>query len=238
VLRPVHVGFVLALAFLSFPVVARMRDRLRWWDWALAAAAAATIVYIVAGGDAYADRATVPSNPDLVVGVTLILLVLEAVRRASGWIMPAVVLGFIVYAMVGPNCRRRGPPRLRHRAPGRPHGHDARRHLRTGGGRVIDVIILFTIFGAFLAHSGAGNFSSIFLGRGDGKTPQWWQRGTVVVPAWRRLRQRSRNHGDAGFGCVSDVGEGGLQKTMPAVCSPPAGWVRSCARRYWVLPPS
>jgi TRAP transporter 4TM/12TM fusion protein len=181
VLRPVHVGFVLALAFLSFPVAARLRDRLRWWDWALAAAAAATIVYIVAGGDAYADRATVPSNADLVVGVTLILLVLEAVRRASGWIMPAVVLGFIAYAMVGPYL----PPPWTHR------GYDITRlvghmvmTLEGIFGPAVDVsstlIILFTIFGAFLAHSGAGKFFIDFSVAAMGKRRNGAGRSVVL----------------------------------------------------------
>jgi TRAP transporter 4TM/12TM fusion protein len=181
VLRPVHVGFVLALAFLSFPVAARMRDRLRWWDWALAMAAAASIVYIVAGGDAYADRATVPSSADLVVGATLILLVLEAVRRASGWIMPAVVLGFIVYAMVGPYL----PPPWTHR------GYDIARlvghmvmTLEGIFGPAVDVsstlIILFTIFGAFLARSGAGKFFIDFSVAAMGKRRNGAGRSVVL----------------------------------------------------------
>ena len=170
VLRPLHVGFVLALAFLSFPMLARMRDRLHWWDWTLAARAVATIAYWLAGGDAFADRATSPTSMDMVVGITLMVLVLEAVRRASGWIMPAVVLGFLAYAMLGPYL----PPPWTHR------GYDAARlvghmvmTLEGIFGPAVDVsstlIVLFTIFGAFLAHSGAGkffiDFSMAALGR-------------------------------------------------------------------------
>ena len=159
ILRPVHVGFVLVLCFLSFPTIARLRDRIGWWDWILAAFAALSIGYLISGGDALADRATSPNHADLAVGVVLILLVLEAARRASGWIMPAVVLGFIVYAMVGPYL----PPPWTHR------GYDMARlvghmvmTLEGIFGPAVDVsstlIILFTIFGAFLAHSGAGKF--------------------------------------------------------------------------------
>ena len=32
-LRPVHVAFVLFLSFLVFPVAARYRHRVMWWDW-------------------------------------------------------------------------------------------------------------------------------------------------------------------------------------------------------------
>ena len=169
-LRPVHVGFVLVLSFLSFPIIARLRDRIGWWDWVLAAISAASIVYIIAGGDALADRATSPNHADLVVGVVLILLVLEAVRRASGWIMPAVVLAFIAYAMLGSWL----PPPWTHR------GYDVFRlvghmvlTLEGIFGPAVDVsstlIILFTIFGAFLAQSGAGkyfiDFSVALMGR-------------------------------------------------------------------------
>ena len=38
VLRPAHVGMVLVLCFLLFPMARRFRDRIRWWDYLLAAA--------------------------------------------------------------------------------------------------------------------------------------------------------------------------------------------------------
>jgi TRAP transporter 4TM/12TM fusion protein len=159
VLRAVHVGFVLALSFLSFPIVARWRDRLAWWDWLPAAGSVAVIAYILAGGDAFADRATVPTRADIIVGIVLIVLVLEAVRRASGWIMPAVVIVFIAYAMFGSYL----PPPWTHRGyeVSRLVGHMVMT-LEGIFGPAVDVsstlIILFTLFGAFLSHSGAGKF--------------------------------------------------------------------------------
>ncbi len=159
VLRPVHVGFVLVLVFLTFPALRIWRDRLVWWDWLLATIAVIVIAYLIAGGDALADRATSPSAMDMAVGTALLVLVLEAVRRVSGWIMPAVVLAFVAYAMLGPWL----PHPWTHR------GYDVARlighmvlTLEGIFGPAIDVsstlIILFTIFGAFLAHSGAGKF--------------------------------------------------------------------------------
>ena len=44
-LRPVHVGLVLVLIFLLFPVAMRFRDGIRWWDLAAAAASIFTIGY-------------------------------------------------------------------------------------------------------------------------------------------------------------------------------------------------
>lgn len=163
VLRAVHVGFVLALSFLSFPATARLRDRLAWWDWLLASVSVGVIAYVLAGGDALADRATVPTTVDICVGVVLIVLVLEVVRRASGWIMPAVVIAFIAYAMLGSYL----PAPWTHRGyeVARLVGHMVMT-LEGIFGPAVDVsstlIILFTLFGAFLSHSGAGNSSSIF----------------------------------------------------------------------------
>ncbi len=58
VLRPVHVGFVLFLSYLLFPVSRRYRHRIMWWDWVAAFAAVAVIAYILHGGDDIWDRNT------------------------------------------------------------------------------------------------------------------------------------------------------------------------------------
>ena len=75
-LRPVHVGFVLALTFLMFPVAARLRHRIGWWDWVAAALSIAIVVYLVQGGDDFTDRNTLPNPTDIALGVTLIVLIL------------------------------------------------------------------------------------------------------------------------------------------------------------------
>src|SRR6185312_6788903 len=80
VLRPVHVGWTLLLVFLLFPIAARFRNRLMWWDVVCAALGVATIAYLLAGGDDIWDRTTVPNQADVFFGVVFVLLVLEAVR--------------------------------------------------------------------------------------------------------------------------------------------------------------
>ena len=102
VLRPVHVAFVLFLCFLVFPLAPRFRHRVMWWDWLAALLAVAVIVYAIVGGDDFTDRNTSPLPWDIAFGVALIVLVLEAMRRTSGWIMPVITLGFIAYALAGP----------------------------------------------------------------------------------------------------------------------------------------
>src|SRR6266699_2439348 len=158
-LRPVHVGFVLFLVYLLFPAAKRYRHRVMWWDWACALAAVAVIAYVLHGGDDFWDRNTSPGNRDLFFGVVFVLLILEGMRRASGWVMPIVVACFVLYALFGELL----PGSWAHRSyeVGRLVGH---LYMTLEGifGVAVDVssslIILFTIYGAFLQFSGAGKF--------------------------------------------------------------------------------
>lgn len=159
VLRGVHVMFVLFLSFLVFPSLKKFRHRILWYDYVLALLGIAVIVYMLVDFEDFIYRSVVPNGWDKVFGVILILLVLEATRRTTGWIMPVIVIGFIVYAFVGPWL----PKPWTHR------GYDIDRlvghmYMTLEGifGVPIDVsstfIILFTIWGAFLEFSGAGKF--------------------------------------------------------------------------------
>ena len=159
VLRPMHVALLLLLTFLLFPVARRFRHRVMWWDFVAAALAIASIAYMIQGGDDFMDRNTTPAGWDIVFGVALIALVMEAMRRTNGWIMPAVTGAFILYALLGAYL----PQPWTHKGyeVGRLVGH---LYMTLEGifGVAVDVssslIILFTIFGAFLQYSGAGKF--------------------------------------------------------------------------------
>jgi hypothetical protein len=102
ILRPVHVGWTLLLVFLLFPIAARYRNQLMWWDVVCAALGVATIVYLLAGGDDFWDRNTLPNRADVFFGVAFVLLVLEAVRRTSGSILLFVISLFLAYGFLGP----------------------------------------------------------------------------------------------------------------------------------------
>ena len=158
-LRAIHVAFVLFLTFLIFPVARRFRHRVMWWDWALAAAGVATAAYLIAGGDDFFDRSILPNDWDIAFGVALVLLVLEAMRRTTGWILPFVTACFLLYAFFGEYL----PAPWTHKGYEIPRlvGH---MYMTLEGiyGTAIAVssslIILFTIYGAFLQFSGAGKF--------------------------------------------------------------------------------
>ena len=158
-LRATHVAFVLFLTFLIFPVARRFRHRVMWWDWVLAAAGVATAIYLIAGGDDFFDRSILPNDWDIFFGLVLVVLVLEAMRRTTGWILPFVTTCFLAYAFFGPYLP----------APWTHKGYEVPRlvghmYMTLEGiyGTAINVsstlIILFTIYGAFLQYSGAGKF--------------------------------------------------------------------------------
>ncbi len=158
-LRWAHVGIVLVLIFLLHPIAARFRNRIRWWDLVAAAATIYTTYYLLAGGDALTDRASLPDLLDIWVGALFIVLVLEATRRTTGLIMPVVSCAFLLYAVFGHML----PAPWTHR------GYEMDRlvghlYMSLEGifGTAVDVssslIILFTIFGAVLQFSGAGKF--------------------------------------------------------------------------------
>ena len=158
-LRAIHVAFVLFLSFLIFPVARRFRHRVMWWDWLLALAGIATAAYLIAGGDEFFDRSIVPNDWDIAFGVLLVLLVLEAMRRTTGWILPFITGCFLAYAFFGAYLP----------APWTHKGYEVPRlighmYMTLEGifGTAVNVsstlIILFTLYGAFLQFSGAGKF--------------------------------------------------------------------------------
>src|SRR5437763_6912688 len=101
-LRYAHVAFVLILTFLLFPLSERFRNRIRWWDVVAGLTGAAILIYAIEGGEDFTDRATLPTQLDTVLGVIFIVLLVEATRRTTGWIVPVIALAFIAYAYFGP----------------------------------------------------------------------------------------------------------------------------------------
>jgi TRAP transporter 4TM/12TM fusion protein len=174
----------LVLTFLLFPLKRGDLRGVSWLDWTLVAATIAALSWPIADFDTFIYRATDPTRIDMAFGAIAILLVLEATRRAVGWIMPVTAAAFLAYAYAGPQFDRIGLPLLAHR------GYDAGRQIGTlymtlegMFGVPLDVaatyIVLFTIYGAVLEHSGAGaffiNWATAAMGRsrsgaGPGRT--------------------------------------------------------------------
>jgi TRAP transporter 4TM/12TM fusion protein len=182
VLRATHVAFVLFLSFLIFPVAKRFRHRVMWWDWVAALLGVAVCAYLISQGDDFFDRSITPNDWDIFFGVALVVLVLEAMRRATGWIMPVITVCFLLYAFFGPYL----PPPWTHKGYEIPRlvGH---MYMTLEGifgvpvGVASSLIILFTIFGAFLQYSGAGKFYIDFSFAAMGGKPTGAGRTVVLA---------------------------------------------------------
>ncbi len=173
---------VLPVVFLAYPSGVRLRrakghagdvDDRRGptpVDWLLALAALVVCLYPVlpitigAGGggyDAFLDRQGLLDPLDVAFGTGLLLLLLEACRRTTGWILPAVCVLFLGYGYYGGLLPQSWP--VAHAGLDFGQLVDAFYNSDSGFyGTPLDVaasyIVLFTIYGAVLDLSGAGRF--------------------------------------------------------------------------------
>ena len=160
VLRLVFLLFTLVLSFLLYPARGGAGlGRVHWTSWALAGASGLVIGYALWDFEEFIYRAALPSRADQVFGVLTILLVLEATRRTTGWILPAVAIAFLAYAGFGAWL----PAPWTHQGYGvdRLVGHMTMT-LEGIFGVPLDVaatfILLFSIYGAVLEYSRASQF--------------------------------------------------------------------------------
>lgn len=156
--RSLHVAGILALIFLLYPATNKLsRRRLPWYDVILALLGIATSIYMIAEFERLIFRQGMPSATDLFFGALLVVLVIEAARRVTGWALPILALLFIAYAIFGRNL----PGILMHRGYSWEQLVDYL-YVTTEGiyGTAISVsasyIFLFILFGAFLSKSGMG----------------------------------------------------------------------------------
>jgi len=110
VVRAAHLAFALTLVYLSFPVFRSSRigrrfpaladtRKLPWWDLLFAVLGAAAAMYVVIDFEGLAGRIGTPLPRDLIIGGTLLLLLMEAARRALGPVLPTVAGLFILYSL-------------------------------------------------------------------------------------------------------------------------------------------
>lgn len=158
--RSIHVAMMLALGFALYPPTRNAtRSKIPFYDLILIALSVATAVYVYMNYDDIVRRAGVPTMWDVIMAGILVLLVLEAARRISGWALPVLGVLFVLYSVYG----RQVPGMFRHRG----YDWDATfnfLYLTTEGiyGTAIGVaasyIFLFVLFGAVLQRSGMGQF--------------------------------------------------------------------------------
>ncbi|MCB1395726.1 MAG: TRAP transporter permease [Rhodobacteraceae bacterium] len=168
--RPIHLGFVLVLCFLIYPVFGPYRARgvLGWAIDALLIVGGVVVgLWLPINIDTIAN-AIFPRQIDVLVGILTVLLVLEAARRAVGFTMTVIAAVFLAYAFAG---RRGELPWLADWLPGilnhRGYSLDRVASQMTLGaegifgiplGVAATFIFVFVLFGAVLEVSGAGKF--------------------------------------------------------------------------------
>ncbi len=139
-------------------------------DWVLAAVTLMVCSYplaplrVASGGggyDAFLDRQGLLEPVDVVMGAALLLLVLEACRRTTGWALPIVCAGFLAYGYYGGLLPQGWA--IAHAGLDFDQIIDALYNSGSGFfGTPLDVaatyIVLFTIYGTVLELSGAAKF--------------------------------------------------------------------------------
>lgn len=227
---------VLFLTFCYYPLLQRDRNRVPLYDLLLALTAVGSLLYLLFIYESALQRITRPTPMEVIMGGVLILLILEATRRTTGWALPLIAALFVAYAYWGPYI----PEPFDHRGY-RIDRIVGQNYLTLEGifGVPLDVaatfIVLFTIYGAVLEYSGAGKFfldwSFAALGRsksgsGPGRTvtAAGFLLGTVSgsgvattvtlgALAWPMLKRSGYDRNTAG-GILSAAGLG-------AILSPP-----------------
>lgn len=168
--KGIHLGFVLGLIYLVFGYSKRVNDApatRQWWklgnvplyDWLFFVAAVACSLYLPITLASLTFRIGSPNLIDVAVGTTMVLLILEAARRAMGPVLPIIVSVFILYAIFG----QYAPGVLKHPGNSWP-GFISHVYMTTEGIYGIPVLVVstfvfhFVLFGTIATRMGLGQF--------------------------------------------------------------------------------
>ncbi len=169
-IRATHLAFAIVLVYLSYPMFKKpksnrilnylsARDRFTLLDYTLAICAALASLYIAIDYVGISGRMGSPITRDIVIGIILVILLLEAARRSLGPALSVVAVVFILYSFYGPYM----PEVIAFK------GVSLNRFvgqitMSTEGiyGIPLDVsatiVYLFVLFGAMLDKAGAGKY--------------------------------------------------------------------------------
>jgi len=110
-IRAIHLGFAMLIVYLNYPVFKKTRlglkflsvkNRIPPWDFVIAVIACFSAVYIAVDYYGVVYRAGSPVTRDIVFGLILLVLLLEAARRVIGPALSVIALFFCIYAFFGP----------------------------------------------------------------------------------------------------------------------------------------
>ncbi|MEK4554346.1 MULTISPECIES: TRAP transporter permease [Jeotgalicoccus] len=161
--RSIHVAVGLALVYMLYPMFKKQdRDKLPILDWVLAGLSLFTAGYILIEYQAIVtERGGIPNTADIIMAIVTVVLILEAARRVTGWILPILAMIFLAYPFFS---HMDFLPNMMMTRPFDPGDIFGQLYLKTEGlystaiGASVNFIFLFILFGAFLQKSGMGQF--------------------------------------------------------------------------------
>jgi TRAP transporter 4TM/12TM fusion protein len=167
-IRAIHLGFAMLIVFLNYPLFKKKRFGLKFlsttdsipiFDYLLAIVASFSALYIAIDYAGLTTRYGAPITRDIVVGLTLTVLLLEASRRVIGPALPVIALLFCGYSFFGPYM----PDIIAFKGVSM-NRFVGQMTMSTEGiyGIPLDVsatiVFLFVLFGAMLDKAGAGHY--------------------------------------------------------------------------------
>ena len=167
-IRAIHLGFAMLIVFLNYPLFKKPRRGLAYFsqtdhipllDYLLAIVACLAALYIAIDYNGLTMRYGAPIFRDIVVGMILVVLLLEASRRVIGPALSVIATVFIIYAFLGPYM----PEVIQFKGVSL-NRFVGQMTMSTEGiyGIPLDVsatvVFLFVLFGAMLDKAGAGQY--------------------------------------------------------------------------------
>jgi TRAP transporter 4TM/12TM fusion protein len=110
-IRAIHLGFAMLIVFLNYPLFKKTRFGLKYFshkdkipllDYIIAVVACLAALYIALDYTGMTTRYGAPITRDIVIGLTLVVLLLEASRRVIGPALSVIASLFCAYAFLGP----------------------------------------------------------------------------------------------------------------------------------------
>jgi TRAP-type uncharacterized transport system fused permease subunit len=154
--RGIHLLLMLLLTFLTYAATSGSANRLNWMDYLFIFLSFISSFYLLFTWEEYTGT-TIATMKDVVCGLILVVVVLEAARRTSGWALPITAMVFLAYALWGEDLP--GLLTHKHYSLGRIVSFLYRTTEGIYGlpiGISATFVVVFVIFGAFLSNTGAG----------------------------------------------------------------------------------
>ncbi len=169
IIRAVHLGFAMLIAFLSYPVLKKprkgilsflsARTHIPIFDYVMAVIGCFAAVYIFIDYEGIAGRMGAPNMRDIVIGGGLVLVLLEAARRVIGPALPLIAGAFSLYVFFAEKM----PDFMAFKSASLAK-YVGKISMQTEGiyGIPLDVsatiVFLFVLFGTMLERAGGGKF--------------------------------------------------------------------------------